>query len=125
MQISLADLAKIKKKKRSKYNATPIVKNEIRFQSKLEASYFMWIMMEKSKGTILYFLRQVPFHLPGNIKYLVDFQIFMTDGTVKYVDVKGMMTDISWNKIKQVVDLYPVNIDIVTKKDFYKYETQE
>ncbi len=106
-----------KKKKRSKYNATKIVKKEIRFDSVAESCYFEWLLSQKSKGEIKYFLMQVPFRLPGNIKYLVDFQIFMKDGTVRYVDVKGMMTDVSRNKIKQVVNLFPVDIEIVTKTD--------
>ncbi|MEM0167473.1 MAG: DUF1064 domain-containing protein [Thermoplasmatales archaeon] len=116
MGMTLADYAKIKRKK-SKYNATQIVKKDIRFDSKLEARYYDHLLREIDNGNISYFLRQVPFGLPGGIKYLVDFQIFMKDGTVRYVDVKGMMTDVNRNKIKQVVDLFPVTIEIVTKNE--------
>lgn len=116
MPISLSQLQTIKRKK-SKYNAKPIVKNEKRFDSMLESRYHDWLELEKQRGVISYFLMQVPIELPGGIKYRVDFQIFQTDGKVRYVDVKGMMTDVSRNKIKQVVDLYPIEIEIVTKYD--------
>ena len=116
MPITLSDLAKLQRKK-NKYKAKQIFKKEIRFDSQLEAKYYEWLQLEQLRGNIFYFLRQVPFHLPAQIKYLVDFQIFMKDGTVRYIDVKGIMTDISRNKIKQVLDLYPVNIEIVTKDD--------
>lgn len=118
MPISLEDFEKLKKKKKkSKYNAVQILKKEIRFDSKLESVYHDWLLAEKEQGNILYFLRQVPFHLLGNIRYIVDFQIFWHDGQVEYVDVKGVMTDVSRNKIKQVVCSFPVDIKIVTRKE--------
>lgn len=118
MTISLQELHSIKKKKKSKYNNKRIVKKEMRFDSVLESRYFHYLELEQIEGKILYFLRQVPFHLPGGIKYLIDFQIFMADGTVRYVDVKGIVTDVCRNKMKQVVDVYPVEIEIFTKYDF-------
>ena len=117
MPITLKDFSKLKKKKKSKYNAVQIVKKDIRFASKLESTYYEYLLKERERGNILYFLMQVPFRLPGNIKYLVDFQIFMKNGSVKYIDVKGVMTDVSRNKIKQVVDIFPVNIEIITKNE--------
>ena len=54
---------------------------------------------------------QVPFHLPGNVKYVVDFQVFMTDGTVKFIDVKGHRTPQYIAKKKMVEALYPVEIE--------------
>ena len=117
MVMTLDEYGKLKKKKKSKYFASPIVKKEIRFDSKLEARYYEWLLLEQERGNIKYFLCQVPFRLPGNIKYFVDFQIIMKNDIIKYVDVKGIMTQVSLNKIKQVVSLYPVNIDIVRKFD--------
>lgn len=38
------------------------------------------------------FLRQVPFHLPGGVKYLADFVVFTASGVVEVVDVKGVRT---------------------------------
>ena len=116
MPISLSDFKKIKKK-RSKYNAMQIVKDQIRFDSKLEARYYDYLLREKERGEVLYFLRQVPFFLAPKLKYLVDFQIFMKNGTVRYIDVKGVMTDVSRNKIKMVLQLYPIDIEIITKHE--------
>lgn len=116
-KISVRDFQRMHEKKKSKYNATPTIKNEIRFDSKLEATYYEWLCHLLRTKKIRYFLRQVPFTLPGKVRYIVDFQICMNDGQMKYVDVKGMMTDISRLKIKQVHDLYPVEIEIVDKHE--------
>ncbi len=117
MPITLDEYEKLKKTK-TKYNNVKTESQGINFDSRLEARYYNYLQMEQLKGTIFYFLRQVPFSLPGKIKYLVDFQIFTKEGTVRYIDVKGVMTTVSWNKIKQVQDLYPVTIEIITKDDF-------
>lgn len=58
---------------------------------------------------------QVPLRLPANIKYLVDFQVFYPDGTVRYIDIKGVMTPLSSLKIKQVEAIYPIKIEILSK----------
>lgn len=102
-----------KKKIRHKFNAKPTINDGIRFDSKKEANYYQQLKTLKQTGCILFFLRQVPFHLPGNTKYVCDFQIFYTDGTVEFVDAKGMQTDTFKLKKKQVEDLYPIEIKIV------------
>lgn len=61
-------------------------------------------------GTVRYFLRQVPFHLPGGVKYLLDFMVFWADGSITYEDVKGMRTEMYKLKKKQVEALYPIKI---------------
>jgi len=114
--MKLNDYLKTKKKK-SKYNSIQITKHEIKFHSKLEAKYYDFLLCEIANKNVKYFLTQVPFRLHGGIKYLVDFQIFMADGQVRYVDVKGYMTDMSRLKIKQTIEKYPVLIEIVTKND--------
>jgi hypothetical protein len=58
-------------------------------------------------------LRQVPCDLPGNVKYRVDFLEFYPDGSVRFVDVKGMETPSFIMKKKQVEALYPVRIETV------------
>lgn len=59
------------------------------------------------------FLRQVPFHLPGGVKYVVVFQEFHADGTVHFVDVKGMETAQFKTKKRMVEATYPVDIEVV------------
>jgi hypothetical protein len=116
MAITLAELKKARKKK-SKYNAVRVVQREISFDSKLEASYYEHILMLERTKILSYHLRQVPFRLPGGVKYLVDFVLFYPCGRVRYVDVKGVLTQTSTIKIKQVQDLYPVTIELMTKQD--------
>ena len=100
---------------KSKYNAKITEVDGIKFPSLLEANYYSKLKVQQRVGEVLYFLMQVPFKLPGNITYRVDFQIFHLDGSVEYVDTKGYLTQVSANKIKQVEALYPIKINIVKK----------
>lgn len=95
-----------------KYHAQPTTVDEIRYDSKKEARYGSQLKLLQKAGEILFFLRQVPFDLPGGIKYRVDFMEFWKDGNIKFIDVKGFMTQVSKNKIKQVEALYPINIEL-------------
>ena len=61
-------------------------------------------------GEIIFFLRQVPFDLPGGVKYRCDFQIFWGNGKVTHEDSKGKRTDMYIAKKKMVEALYPVEI---------------
>ena len=103
---------KVNWKRPSKYKNTPTHVDGWRFDSKREATRYSDLKMLKEFGEIEFFLRQVPFHLPGNIKYIVDFVIFWKDGRVTFEDVKGMETDTFKLKKKLVEDVYPVEIDI-------------
>lgn len=97
-----------------KYNAVKTEADGFKFDSKLEERYYQNLKIRQRVGEIVQFLRQVPFHLPGNSKYVVDFVEFHADGTVHFVDTKGMMLQESINKIKMVEALYaPIKIEIV------------
>ncbi len=85
------------------------------FDSKIESRYYQLLKHRQACGEVLFFLRQVPFQLPGNVKYVSDFEVFLSDGTIEFIDVKGRDTPMSIAKRKMVEDLYPVNIKIVTK----------
>lgn len=98
---------------RHKYHATPTVNDGIRFDSKKEAAYYEKLKLWRSAGEVLFHLRQVPFDLPGGVKYRADFVIFWADGDVTVVDVKGFDTPQSKQKRKQVEALYPIEIQIV------------
>lgn len=101
---------------RHKYNAVQSEVDGFKFDSKLEARYYQELKLRKRAGDVVQFLRQVPFHLPGGVKYLVDFLEFHADGTVHWIDCKGMDTQESINKRKQVAALYaPITIEIVKK----------
>lgn len=96
-----------------KYFAESTTTHGIRFPSKKEAGYHDELLLRVMAGEVIFFLRQVPFHLPGNTKYIVDFQEFHADGTVHFIDVKGYETAEFKLKKRLVESLYPVEIEIV------------
>lgn len=101
-----------------KFKAKPVAEDGNRFASTLEWKYFKHLELLVKSGEVLFFLKQVPFHLPGGTKYVTDYLLFMSDGSVRVVDVKGVETDTFKLKKKMVEDLYPVEIEIVKKGDF-------
>lgn len=92
---------------RHKFHAVPTEVDGIRFDSKAEARYYLYLKAQQADGEVVGFLRQVPFHLPGGVRYVCDFQAFMADGTVRFIDVKGMETPAFKAKIRQLKALYP------------------
>ena len=98
-----------------KFRAKPTIADGIRFDSKLEARYYERLKLLQKAGDVVFFLRQVPFHLPGNVRYVVDFQEFRSNGDVVFTDVKGMETKDFIMKKKMVEAIYPVVINIVKK----------
>ena len=95
---------------RHKFNAKRTEIENIKFSSKKEAMRFLGLQQLQKAGEIVFFLRQVPFHLAGGIKYVCDFVVFWADGHVSVEDVKGMKTDMYKVKKKLVEDTYPINI---------------
>lgn len=93
-----------------KFHAKQTINDGIIFSSKKESKYYSELKLRQVTGDVIFFLRQVPFHLTGGVKYVCDFQVFKSDGTVEFVDVKGMRTDMYKLKIKQVEALYPITI---------------
>jgi hypothetical protein len=98
--------------KKNKYNAVATIVDGFRFDSKKEAEYYKGCKLLKARGTIVLLLRQVPFHLPGQVTYRLDFMEFYSNGNVKFVDVKGRDTAMSKLKRKQVEALYDITITL-------------
>ena len=96
-----------------KYNAKATVVDGIRFDSKKEANYYLKLKEEVMLGTIIFFLRQVPIHLTGGVRLVIDFLEFHADGTVHFVDTKGVQTEAFKIKKRQAEYLYPFNIEVV------------
>lgn len=96
---------------RHKFGARKVERDGIKFDSKKEARRYDELKLLVRAGKVLFFLRQVPFDLPGGIKYRIDFLIFWADGTVTFEDVKGFRTKDFIMKKKMVEDLYPVEIE--------------
>jgi hypothetical protein len=80
--------------KQHKYKARPTGG----YASKREAEYADLLRRSKEAGAIEDWLEQVPIRLPGGVKYVVDFLVINADGTVRFVEIKGMATP-AW-KIK-------------------------
>ena len=105
-------------KMRHKFNAKKVEFDGIRFDSTLEGDYYLHLVKLKAAGHILQFLRQVPFHLPGNVRYVVDFMEMWANGALVFSDVKGIETPEFKIKRKLVEDLYrPITINIVKRGD--------
>jgi len=99
---------------RHKYHAVSTKKDGKSFDSKMEGRYYDLLKLRQKAGEVIFFLRQIPFEIPGG-KYLADFQVFLADGTVEFIDVKGIDTPMSKLKRKAVEEIYPVTIKLVTK----------
>ena len=97
-------------KAKSKYKNKKTKRGAITFDSIKEAKRYDVLCLMQKAGHVKFFLRQVPFDLPGGVKYRLDFLIHWEDGSVTYEDVKGMRTAMYILKKKQVEDLYPITI---------------
>jgi len=95
---------------RHKFNAVRTEVDGISFASKKEAHYYAQLCLARKAGDLLFFLRQVPFHLPGGIRYVCDFAEFWKTGEVRFTDTKGYKTSEYKAKKKMVEALYPVSI---------------
>lgn len=97
--------------KRHKYAATATVVDGIRFDSKREAKLYESLKARQQAGEVAFFLRQVPIHLPGGTKLVVDFLVFFTDGRPpEFLDAKGIETAVFKVKRREVEAAYPIQI---------------
>lgn len=95
-----------------KFHAKACERDGRKFPSKAERAYYDKLCLLKKTGQVLFFLRQIPFELPGNITYRADFMVFYIDGEIEIIDVKGYLTPMSKTKIAMVEDIYPVKITL-------------
>ena len=100
---------------RHKFGAIRCESDGKKFPSQLEMKYYHQLKRRQLAGEVIFFLRQVPFDLPGGVRYVTDFQVFLADGNIEFVDTKGRDTPLSIAKRKMVEEIYPINIKIVTK----------
>ena len=96
---------------RHKFKAKPMNIDGFHFPSTKEGRYYSELKLKQQAGSVLFFLRQVPIHLPGGVKMVVDFVEFHADGTVHFVDVKGAKLRSYIDKKKMVEALYPIEIE--------------
>ena len=93
-----------------KFKAKPVIDDGIRFASKKEHKRYTELKTLQKYGEVLFFLRQVPFHLPGGVKYLCDYLVFWVSGVVTIEYFNGIKTPMYILKKKQVESTYPVTI---------------
>ena len=108
--MKVAKTAHTRNMTKHKFHAIQTVRDGYKFHSKKEARRYDELNLLKRAGEIVFFLRQVPFHIPGNVTYRIDYQIFWTNGEVTFEDVKGMRTPEYIAKKKIVEELYPIKI---------------
>jgi ribosomal protein L27 len=94
-----------------KFKAIATFLDGIKFASKKEAARYSQLKLLQQAGEIIFFLRQTPFYLPGNVKYVCDFVVFWQDGSITFEDVKGIKTPMYVLKKKQVESIYPIRIN--------------
>ncbi len=93
-----------------KFHAKRVEYDGLNFQSKKEKNHYEKLKQLQQQQEVLFFLFQVPLRLPGHVRYVCDFVVFWTDGTVSFEDVKGYRTDLYKTKKKLVESLYPIEI---------------
>lgn len=99
----------------------PVVIDNIRFDSKGEAAYYLHLKSQVKVGAISHFHRQFPIDCGGGVKLVLDFLIIKMDGTLDYVDYKGRLSQTYKNKKKQAQARYPIKIREVYKPDVPDY----
>lgn len=62
------------------------------YESKHEAQIANTLMLQGMGGEIKGVARQVPFFLPGGVKYIADFVVFLPDGSYQVMDAKSEAT---------------------------------
>ncbi len=93
-----------------KFHAQRTDVDGVKFSSKKEARYYQQLLLAEKSGELLFFLRQVPFHLAGGGRYVCDFAEFWKNGEVRFVDSKGFRTPMFIAKKKMVEASYPIKI---------------
>lgn len=96
--------------KPSKYRNVRTTVDGQSFDSKAEAKYYQNLRLRQFAGEVAWFIRQPSFRLTGGVRYRADFLVVLTVGGVDVVDVKGMLTRATANKIKQVEELYGIRV---------------
>lgn len=110
--VSVADMDA--PKKRSKYGNRKVEIDGLKFDSQHEADIYFGTLLPSWKcGTYKLLARQVPFDLPGGIKYIADFLTVSMDGHVSVIDAKSEATRknrVYINKKKQMRSCWGIEI---------------
>ncbi|MBR3741445.1 MAG: DUF1064 domain-containing protein [Clostridia bacterium] len=102
--------------KRSKYGNKRVEIDGKIFDSQHEATVYQELMMRVRAGELRTVLRQVPFDLPGNIRYFADFVTIDKDMRITVYDAKSEATRknrVYINKKKQMKACWEIEIQEV------------
>lgn len=80
-------------KRANKYHNTKTEQDGKMYDSKREAGRARELQLMQAAGEIVSFAEQVPFLLPGGIRYIADFVVLLQDGTYRVEDSKGARTE--------------------------------
>ena len=92
---------------RHKYGAVQTERDGMKFGSRAEARHYDNLKLQIAAGEVIFFLRQVPFHFPGGVKYVCDYEVFYADGHVEFHEIKGMEMPIWKLKMRLMAQHYP------------------
>lgn len=103
--------------KRQKYGNRRVEIDGMKFDSQHEADIYFGTLLPGWKcGEFKLLARQVPFDLPGGIRYIADFVTVSTDGHVSVIDAKSEATRknrVYINKKKQMKACWGIEIQEV------------
>jgi hypothetical protein len=105
----------------SKFNAIRCEVDGERFQSKLARKHYEHLVMYREAGEIDFFLREVPFPLPGRtpsgrrIVHRLDWLV-VRKGVAIFAETKGRDLEQGRMKRSQVEELYKIRVHVWTKK---------
>lgn len=115
----LMNVTEEKKYNSGRYKSKECYINGIKFDSLMEAKYYVYLLEQKNNGFIKDFSMQVKFPLMNKyrnkftgkvirgIDYYADFVVNKLDDSVEAIDVKGVETDVFKIKQKLFGSIYP------------------
>ena len=111
------------KKKRHKYRVADKaerVYDGVTYHSKKERDAAQLLDIRQAAGEIDFWLRQVPFPLPGKTKYVLDFITFKRRTgalaglyQVEYIEVKGYRIRLGEIKRRQAEEIYGIKVIVI------------
>lgn len=113
----------LKLPKQHKYHVAPKEERTFNgkvYHSKKEAEFAQELFLRQKARNIDFWLEQVPFSLPGDTVYRLDFMTFQHEvigeellWEIMFVEVKGYRTRLGEIKRKQCEQLYGISIEVV------------
>ena len=111
---TITTVAETPDRKRPKYGNRITVVDGKKFGSQHEADYYLSVLWPRwMAGELVLLARQVPFDLPGGIRYIADFVTVDTAGRVEVIDAKSAITKKNRtyiNKKKQMKAIWKIDI---------------